>query len=379
MLESPLSKFGKFKLWVWNSYKTWSYVSTQIIYKLNQWVVSFFIGVFFGLLVLEMLFGGFIITLIAYIIGKIFFNTGLLKALLVTLLILGSCTLLLMIVPSLIYEGLYFITYNVTKTAFGIIGIVVGILTSFMLIFTEPKNYWLQHEQAERTEHNTTFNQLRVLLGTLRGALRGNEEEAYVLPAEAMPMTSARQTQTQFTIPDQKFLKFANFNPNIPIINDLVLNTKRPLTDEEQNESTIIKASDGNYYLKAQFEQAKNEDRLSNVTYDPTDEVPLCLKVKFVANNTVCAITQNSIDKQEQAVRTIYGDYYDETSLLTWLEGYGDIPGHSKDPQNKGYLSIAYISKVDQIITLEERPLPLHRQEPSWHQDNDLFPELLSV
>jgi hypothetical protein len=318
-LNRPRTGYEKFKLWIWNSYKTWAFLPLKTLEILSE----IFVGPLAALSFLAlMLLGGLIgitVGIAIGVIGKIF-GIGFMYPFVVTLVAFLFIALAVWLLPIIVYVVAYSVIHCIINFVFGGIGAVVGLLTSFGLLFMDPHPYWEQREAQEILENMdrapTIFNRFAAAL--------------------ADPVTAVARE----VAPDQiEEMRFSDFNPNIAIITDPATGEKKHFTSKTE---VIIKASDGNYYLQTEFDMAKGEKipKLADVTYNSTTDTdivrPECLKEKFVDGVTTCAITREELF-QKNAVRTPYGNYYDRDVLAMHLRTC------SFDPLNKKPLTMDYV------------------------------------
>lgn len=329
-LNQPRTRYQKFKMWIWNSYKTWNFLPLKTLEFLNE----IFIGPLVILSFLAiMLLGGFIgITAgIAFgVIGKIF-GIGFTNTFLVTLAAFLLIAFIVWLLPIFVYAVFYSTIHCIINFVFGGIGAILGLLTSFGLFFMDPHAYWERREAQEILEYiehePTTF--------------------VRIVDAVADPVATIIKEVSPDGI---KEMNFSDFNPNIPIITDIETGEKKPLVDQDQE---VIKASDGNYYLQTEFEEAidRKIPKMATITYDRAKGVvrPKCLKEKFVEGQTQCTISGEVLLRKD-AVRTVYGQYYDRAILAEWVNAHGT------DPSTVRPLSMRFTSEVDQIITSPHKP-----------------------
>lgn len=326
MLPLPQTGYERFKLWIWNSMATWMLLAispnpiTITIVIIATCVSIYFIAQF--TLEIIMTFEASIILYAAILLG-ITIPIDVLALLLIT-----ACFLIIFLIyhafesltgydiSERIIWGISLVLVAAIAVVFIAIGLIVGLVTSFALFFKAP------HPQEYTLE------------------------DLYEATIQAIdyPQPSAVYTRPEIPDLEQNILenipeidlefKFADFNPNIAIITDIQTGKKKPLTDQNQK---VIKASNHNYYLQTEFDQAA----LSDVICGPIYLVPEYLKEKFVDGQNTCPITQEVI-LRENAVRAIpYGHYYDKSAIINALKR------RLEDPISRQPLTAKYLSHID--------------------------------
>lgn len=158
----------------------------------------------------------------------------------------------------------------------------------------------------------------------------------------------------------ERYKNFWDFDPNNArcALTGVLLGIDDCSSAEDIEKNAVVKADDGKYYLKSALDGALNEvrksgdDALSSVypDYSKHNVLDECLLVKFVENKTECPILLTKIIP-EQAVRDLYGNYYDKRSIEGWLTTRKEIAPLNMQPLTKEYLRSVSFQENNETIS----------------------------
>lgn len=260
----------------------------------------------------------------------------------------------------------------INQISFGLIGLMIGAITSFLLLcgFT-PRKFNLK-DDVQRAE-NMRANELR-----LEQKMRSPVTYHYLYAKFESVVSQYWGAQSNLPNIDSRItdvaLDFIDFNPNTTqcaITHQLIIPSQERMEGEPENadpgeeykeekEKIAVKGSNGCYYLKSELDKQHQVGRLLHISYNAFHVVPQKLYRPFIDGTTTCALTRQPLFR-ETAVRSIYGDYFDKNQLQAKLQQQEDIC-----PVTGKFLTMAYVVNVDAQPKLA---MPVLAKHNTWKSD----------
>lgn len=327
----------KAKLWIWNSKNTWRAPPLLLLQIPIAILAYLFLFVAILVAAIAFLIGGFIGLFIPKVnAADVAAAFALFFGGLVAIVTLGP----LLLVRSLLVLGV--------KGLFGLLGALIGLVTSPLALFFEPSQHWLKQEENSAIIAFQAQGFVAAQTSHPQGMLKVLKEQLEELGVDTSLLDRFFRTFSSVSgsiIPDP-FLRFADFNPNVEdCIRNLGNEVEQKLNKEGNRE--VVKASNGQYYYRDQLDaaiQAKSVD--TRITYDKSrDILPNRLLIKFDEAKRQCPVSGVELTA-DTAVRSIYGDYYSREGLQQSL-------ALQRCPSTGHFLTMRFTSGVGERFHLE--------------------------